>query len=326
MEWRHLGRSGLRVTRMGLGLAALGRPGYVNLGHADDLPRKTDVDVMRRHTGTVLDGAWGAGIRYFDAARSYGRAEEFLAAWLAQRRVASDQLTIGTKWGYTYTAGWRVDAEVHEVKDHSLATLRRQWTESRALLEGRIDLLQVHSATLDSGVLEDAAVLDALVALRAERAVRAVGLTLSGTGQAETLRRAMALERNGSAVFDTVQATWNALEPSIGPLLAYAHEAGMGVIVKEALANGRLVRGAAAEVLRPHAERLGCGTDAVALAWALAQPWADVVLSGAATVDQVRSNAVAPSIRLDDAARTALARLAEPAGAYWERRAELAWN
>ena len=64
---------------MGLGLAALGRPGYINLGHATDLSRDYDVAAMADHAHTVLDAAWAAGIRYFDAARSYGRAEEFLS-------------------------------------------------------------------------------------------------------------------------------------------------------------------------------------------------------------------------------------------------------
>ena len=48
-----------------------------------------------------------------------------------------------------------MDAEVHEVKDHSLAALARQAAESRELLGDHLDLYQVHSATLDSGVLED---------------------------------------------------------------------------------------------------------------------------------------------------------------------------
>ena len=86
MEARSLGRTGLTVTRLGLGLAALGRPGYINLGHADDLQRDYDVDAMRARAEAVLDAAWAAGVRYFDAARSYGRAEEFLAGWLARRR------------------------------------------------------------------------------------------------------------------------------------------------------------------------------------------------------------------------------------------------
>ena len=46
--------------------------------------------------------------RYFDAARSYGRAEEFLSGWLAARGLARDDLLVGSKWGYYYTADWRV--------------------------------------------------------------------------------------------------------------------------------------------------------------------------------------------------------------------------
>ena len=36
----------------------------------------------------VLDAAYGAGVRYFDAARSYGRAEQFLGSWLRARGLA----------------------------------------------------------------------------------------------------------------------------------------------------------------------------------------------------------------------------------------------
>src|SRR5882724_3434012 len=102
---------------IGLGLAALGRPGYINLGHAGDLERRYDVAAMRDHAHAVFDAAWAGGVRYFDAARSYGRAEEFLASWLAVRSIAPEALTIGSKWGYAYMAGWQATAEVHEVKE-----------------------------------------------------------------------------------------------------------------------------------------------------------------------------------------------------------------
>ena len=62
MERRRLGRSGLLVTRMGLGLAALGRPGYINLGHHEDLERNYDVAVMEARAHGVLDAAWNAGM------------------------------------------------------------------------------------------------------------------------------------------------------------------------------------------------------------------------------------------------------------------------
>src|SRR5918999_3496966 len=176
--------------------------------------------------------------RYGDAARSYGRAEEFLATWLAARGLAPGEVTVGSKWGYRYTAGWRVRAEVHEVKDHSVGALREQLAESRRHLGAHLRVYQIHSATLESGVLDDARVLDALARLRDDGML--VGLSVSGPRQADTISRALAIERGGMRLFGCVQATWNVLEPSAGDALAQAHAAGGGVIVKEALGNGHL--------------------------------------------------------------------------------------
>ena len=331
METRTLGSTGLAVTPLGLGLAALGRPGYINLDHAGDLGHDRSVDAMEAHAHAVLDAAWAAGIRYFDAARSYGRAEAFLASWLRTRAIAPERVTVGSKWGYTYTAGWQVDADVHEVKDHSLAVLQRQVAESRGLLAPALKLYQIHSATLESGVLANRAVLDELARLR--DAGLAVGLTLSGPRQGETLARALEIEIAGQPLFAAVQATWNLLEPSAGPLLAAAHAAGMGVIVKEALANGRLTSRNEApafamqrRLLDDAAIALGASLDALALAAVLHQPWATVVLSGAATAEQVRSNAAALDVPWNPALAAALAPLAEAPADYWATRSELAWN
>ncbi len=314
------------MSALGVGLAALGRPGYINLGHDRDFPAGRSVDAMRDATFAVLDAARAAGIRYVDAARSYGRAEEFLAAWVAARGIRPEELVIGSKWGYTYVAGWQTDAAVHEVKDHSLATLERQVAESTGLLGRHLDLLQVHSATLDSGILDSPAVLDRLVGLRSDGVVRAIGLTLSGAAQASTLQVAASLVRHGERVFDTVQATFNILERSAGEALAEAHAQGMGVLVKEALANGRLVRGEAAERIRPLAHRLETSPDAVALRFVLDQPWADVTLLGPATVAQLESNLLAADLRLDAEADRVLDALLEDPASYWVRRSNLAWH
>ncbi|HET7676457.1 MAG TPA: aldo/keto reductase [Candidatus Limnocylindrales bacterium] len=324
---RPLGRTGLRVTPLGLGLAAIGRPGYINLGRDADLGQDRSVAAMRRGAHELLDAAWKAGVRYFDAARSYGRAEEFLASWITARGIAADQLTVGSKWGYTYVGDWRVDAPVHEVKDHSLGALRRQLAESRALLGDRLRLYQVHSATFESGVLEATEVLAELARLRASGLT--VGLTVSGPRQADVLRAALEVEVDGVPVFECVQATWNPLDSSVGPALREAHEAGWGVIVKEALANGRLSpRGdpRALTVLEPIARRLGVAVDAVALGAALAQPWADVLLSGAVTRAQLRSNLAALEVKLERSELEEVLSLAEPAEAYWAARSELRWS
>src|SRR4051795_8374998 len=267
---RRLGRWGLPVTAIGLGLAALGRPGYLTIGHGRDIGPDRSVEAMERHAHEVLDVAYASGIRYFDAARSYGRAEAFLASWLAARGLTPGDVTVGSKWGYTYTANWQVDADPPEVKDLSVHALRRQLGETRALLGDHLSLYQIHSATIESGVLDDHAVRAELDALRGTGV--AIGLTTTGPDQAATIDRALAVDG-----FDCVQATWNLLEPSAGPALARAHDAGLGVIVKEALANGRLTGRAAPPVLRQVADPAAITPDALAIAAALAQPWADVV-------------------------------------------------
>jgi aryl-alcohol dehydrogenase-like predicted oxidoreductase len=316
---RTLGTTGLSVSPVGLGLAALGRPGYINLGHAGDVG-DTDVEAMEHHAHEVLDAAYEGGVRYFDAARSYGRAEAFLGSWLRRRGLSRDDVTVGSKWGYTYTADWRVDVDEHEVKDLTVSTLRRQLGETRALIGEHLALYQIHSATLESGVLDDAEVREELARLR-EEGVR-VGFTATGPRQAATIERA--LEVGG---FDAVQATWNVHERAATDALAAAHEAGLGVIVKEALANGRLTeRGDADGRLTAAARERGTTPDALALAAVLARPWVDVVLSGAATVDTVRSNLAALEAQWDARAEEELAALEEPADEYWERRSELAWN
>jgi aryl-alcohol dehydrogenase-like predicted oxidoreductase len=314
-----LGQTSLEVSRIGLGLAALGRPGYINLGHADDLAGRTDVEAMRANAHAVLDAAYAAGVRYFDAARSYGRAEEFLGSWLAQRGLSPPAVSIGSKWGYTYTAGWRTDAETHEVKDLSIATLRRQVQETRQQLGSNLGLYQIHSATLESGVLDDPRVREELARLRAGGL--AIGLTVTGPRQADTITRA--LEVGG---FDAVQATWNLLEPSAGPALAAAHAAGLGVIVKEAVANGRLTARGDVPQLVKAAAQAGVSADALALAAVLAQPWANVVLSGAATADVVASNLAALGIAVDRQTLQQLDGLSEDPDAYWERRSGLRWS
>jgi aryl-alcohol dehydrogenase-like predicted oxidoreductase len=302
------------MTEIGLGLAALGRPAYINLGHADQLGEDRSPEGLRAQTHAVLDHAYDAGVRYFDAARSYGLAEEFLGGWLRERDPRD--VFIASKWGYTYTAGWRIDAEDHEIKDLTAATLRRQLAETREHLGSWLRLYQIHSATIESGVLEDAEVLAELAALR-DTGV-AIGLTATGPRQADTIDAAV---RTGA--FDAVQATWNLHERTAGDALARAHADGIRVIVKEAVTNGRLTGRAAPPELYAAARERGVGTDALAIAAALAQPWSDVVLSGASTPEMLDSNLAALGLDVDP---DLLAGLAEPAGVYWATRSELSWN
>jgi len=238
---------------------------------------------------------------------------------LVKRKIAPDEVTVGSKWGYIYTGGWRLDAETHEAKDLSVSTLRRQLGETRALLGEHLSLYQIHSATLESGVLEDEAVIGELASLK--EAGPAVGLTVSGPRQAETVVRALEL-----GLFDAVQATWNLLERSTSEVLGRAHAAGLVVIVKEALANGRLTARGGENRLLGIAREVGQTPDAIALSAVLAQPWADVVLSGAASVETLRSNLSALEVSYDEELDRRLEPLSEERERYWSERGRLRWS
>ena len=328
VEQRTLGRSGLPVSRLGLGLAALGRPGYVNLGHGADLAGRTAAADLERRTHAVLDTARGSGIVYFDVARSYGRAEEFLASWLAAREIGPAELTIGTKWGYTYTASWKRERRgCTRSRTTRLATLRRQWAETRAILGDHVDLLQVHSATLDSGILDDASVHEELARMRATERLSAIGLSLSGAGpggdaaegdgdrpgrSAPVRRRAGHLERAG---------TLDRPHPGRGERGGHGRSSS-----RRRWPTGGWCEVPRREPVAAQARRLGTTPDAVALAHVLEQPWATSSCRAPSASSSSATTWPPPTSASTTRRAQALRGLAMPAERYWRQRATLAWT
>ncbi len=115
----------------------------------------------------------------------------------------------------------------------------------------------------------------------------------------------------------------------MGLALGEARARGWGVLVKEVLANGRLTsRGEGPErrVLEKVAIRHDASIDQVAMATALAQPWTDIVLSGAVTPGQLASNLGALGLSLTDEDWDELSSVAEDPDTYWSRRSALPWH
>ncbi|MCZ2815744.1 aldo/keto reductase [Modestobacter sp. VKM Ac-2984] len=310
-------------AQLGLGLAAVGRPAYLTLGRDADLPADRSPAVLEARTHELLSAATALGVEYVDTARSYGRAEEFLASWL---RTAEAVPFVASKWGYRYTADWRPDATVHEVKEHTTAAFERQLAETTELLGPWLRLYQVHSLTADSPLWTDRPLQHRLARLRADGVE--LGFSTSGAAQADAVRRGLELTVDGAPLFTSVQSTWNLLEPSAGPALAEASAAGARVVVKEGVANGRLTdRGTAPDSpLVAAARERGVGVDALALAAALAQPWCDVVLSGAVTVAQLESNVAARTVDVPTGDQPATWVQPEEPGEYWAARSRLGWR
>lgn len=291
--------------RVGLGLAALGRPGYINLQRDNHLTSRS-VEGMQNQANAVMDelfqqsrslsnrqgGSRGEKklIPWLDCARSYGLSEKFVGEYLRSNNVSSKEVYVSSKWGYTYVADWNVElgeGDPHEVKDHSLENFLRQVQETSEHIGEYVKLYQVHSATSDSGILTNTKVHEALHKCRKERGWK-IGLSVSGPSQDQTIREAMQIKVSGQQrLFDSVQCTYNILEQRPHDALMEAYKSGMDIIIKEGLANGRVLSNPS---LLELSRTLSCQVDELALGAILAQPFQPRVLSGSVTAAQLRSN------------------------------------
>ena len=310
-------REKLSRGSLGLGTAALGRPAYITTSHGIDLSGRSDKAAMERNAHEVFDFAYSNGIRYFDAARSYGLAERFLANWL--HTSGHSDVIVGSKWGYRYVGDWKIDAPTQEVKDHSLEAFQRQLEETRELLGSYLALYQIHSVTPESPALKDAQLLQELGALR-DTGV-SIGLSTSGPQQAQVLDAVSDITIDGRPLFSAVQTTWNLLETSTTDAIGHLADNRTVIIIKEALANGRLTAAGDHPATLPDSDATA---DAIALAAARQRIPADIVLSGALTTDQLKSNLSALDLQLDD--QLELAPNAIAPAEYWQQRSELAWT
>jgi aryl-alcohol dehydrogenase-like predicted oxidoreductase len=200
LETTVLGNTGLTVSRIGCGLAALAQESL------DDLTAVEE----------TLSGALDAGINLLDTAECYLDSEEMLGRAMSHRR---DEFVLATKCGHTRGAeepAWTPDQITSSIEE----SLRRLRTD-------HVDLLQLHSCDLD--VLKKGDAIEAVQRAREAGKTRFVGY--SGDNEAA----AWAVE---SGAFDTLQVSFNLTDqgPRTG-LLAAAKANGMGVIIKRPIAN-----------------------------------------------------------------------------------------
>jgi len=312
-------------NKLGLGLAALGRPGYINLGHHQNIGLDKSKEAMYFQAEKVLNFAYQSGIQYFDVARVYGASEEFLSKWIRKQNQFNGY--VGSKWGYEYLADWKIDTDVHERKDHSAAFLKQQWVETRLNLGKNIDLYQIHSVTPESNVLKDRNVLNELQNIK--KSGIEIGISTSGPSQVETIKKLLEINKVEN-LFTFIQCTINILEQSCQQILIEASESKINIIAKEIFANGRL---SAANkefhqkeilILKNLALDLNLSLEELSLIWAYQQKYINIVLTGAATVEQLQSNIDAISKK--DVILPNLLELGTSKESYWQSRKSLKWN
>lgn len=310
-----------------LGTAALGRPQYINVRTEEY--EFSSLETFRKESFSVLEDAYLSGVRYFDTAPGYGLAEELVLEWLQTKN--DNTIEVGTKWGYTYTANFNPNATTHEVKEHSLSKLNEQWNFSKQLLPA-LKVYQIHSATLETGVLENKAVLERLAFLKKEYNLK-IGITTSGANQVEVIQKALNVFVDDAPVFDVFQVTYNFLEQSLLDIIDELKHQNKAVIVKEAVANGRVFSNKKYPnyanmyvFLNELTKKYNVGVDAIALQYCIQTIPESIVLSGASNKKQLQENLKASSFALskDDVKKLQSYKVAPDS--YWKERKQLKWN
>lgn len=228
MNYRALGRTGLKVSALGFGCGMIG-----------GLLVRGEYPTMRRTVARAIE----LGINYFDTAPLYGDGQSEVNIGAVLRELRSEVL-LGTKVRLSPAELGRIEAAIVESVEASLRRLGRE----------RVDLIQLHNAFAaqpqpDAAVMTGndlEAVLRAFQSLEREGKVRFWGIT--GLGETASLHQVVT-----AGGFHTIQAPYNLLNPTAGmpappgfPFQDYrqtidrAAETGIGVIAIRVLAGGAL--------------------------------------------------------------------------------------
>jgi aryl-alcohol dehydrogenase-like predicted oxidoreductase len=323
MEYRFLGRTGLRVSALCLGAMTFGR--------------EADEADSRR----LLDRFVEAGGTFIDTANVYGRgvSEEIVGRWLRDR--PRDDLVIATKVRFPMGDGPN-DAGLS--RKHILASVE---ASLRRLQTDYIDLFQVHCWDARTPLDETLATLDGLVRAGKVRYLGASNFTGWQLQQA-----ADRCERRGWEPFVCLQPQYNLLERAIEwEVLPVCEQAGLGVIpwspLRGGWLSGKYRRGMSAppeasrvavaeqqgwseswsryntdrtwsivDRLVAVAEAVGRTPAQVALNWVLHRPGVTAPIIGARTVEQLEANLGAAGWELDAEHRSALDEASAPATPY----------
>jgi aryl-alcohol dehydrogenase-like predicted oxidoreductase len=313
--------------KIGLGTAAIGRPEYINIRQS--AKSEFHLKTFRAAGLKMLNEAYSQGIRYFDTAPGYGMAEQLLIDWIKEKNYTD--LEIATKWGYSYVANFNPLATVHEVKEHSLQNLNSQWEQSKKMLPN-LSTYQIHSATFDSGVLTNTDVVNRLGDLKQEFGLR-IGMSSTGANQEEVLKVAMDIQHEGKALFDVYQVTYNVLDQSLANITKQLVAQNKRVVVKEAMANGRVFTNSnfpnysnLYTFLEQLANKYAVGIDAIAIRFVLDSINPFMVLSGASQKSHITANLKANTFQLTSEELVQLEELSVQPDVYWNERKTLGWN
>jgi len=319
-----LGRTGMAISRIGIGAWAFGGAGWVDTWGAQN-----DTDSI-----AAVRRAVDAGVNWIDTAPIYGlgHAEEVVGRAL-RRLPGADRPYVFTKAGVVWDPERPNDKPAligrpDSVRAELDASLRRLGFE-------RIDLYQMHAPPTDGTPIEE--YWQTFCDLRREGKVRAIGLSN------HSVEQLAAAEAVGHV--DAVQPKLNLIHREAADILSWAAAHQTGAIVYSPMASGLLTgtfdaarvtalpaddwrRGhpdftepalrrnlELVHALEPVARRYGVSVAAVAIAWTLAFTGVSGAIVGLRRAEQANAWLVAASLRLDESDLTDIAIAIERAGA-----------
>jgi aryl-alcohol dehydrogenase-like predicted oxidoreductase len=325
MEYRVFGRTGMKVSVLGLGCG-----GFGGVGSAPELFGKGE---DKATAFALMDRAWDAGINYFDTADSYGGgvSETIIGAWLKERKVR-DRLVLSSKVFYAIAEG---PNERSLSRRHIMQAIEGSL---RRLQTDYLDLYVIMEPDQATPVEETLQTMNDLMHAGKVRHIGASNIT------APQLREALAAsDRLGVHRYQSVQNGYSlldrAIEQDILPLAATEKMA----VTPFSPTSGGLLTGKyrfgerppsgsrvdlrpqpyqhlmtaqtfhAIDSLRAAATERGVDIGALALAWVLSHPAVTSALIGPRTVDQFQPWLDAVDIRLSGDDRDALASRMEAA-------------
>ena len=205
MEYRTLGKTGLRVSEVGYGAAQIG-----------------NINMPEDRVEEVLNAVLDAGINFIDTAAMYGQSEARIGKFISRRR---DEFILATKCG-DYVG--ETDGQYHIVRDYSRDGILRTIDQSRKKLNmDVIDIVQFHG--LPDPDDDDEVAFEALLDARERGWARFVGVSADGNAAAEAALR---------WPLDTQEFTYNILyQESADNLMPALRSQGMGTIIKRPISN-----------------------------------------------------------------------------------------
>ena len=221
MQYRQLGNTDLEVSALSLGTVALG----MRYGIAPKQTLQEDEAGMIPPSDTeaiqLIHRAIDEGINFIDTARAYGRSEEVLGSALYDRR---DKVVITTKLGCHDTDGNLLHGNA--LRQHMLNSVA---TSLKLLRTDRVDLLMLHSATVD--VLQNSEAIDILREIQTQGKTRYIGASTYGV---EAPRIAI------SKGVNALQVAYNILDQRMDEIFPLAEEKAVGVVVRSVFLKGAL--------------------------------------------------------------------------------------